>query len=95
MDRLIQILEQLPLKERSYTDQSGQQKVFVTTGFVLTDGINKFYAEATGDMARALDQQKPSRSVPHLVSYELSCREWLDQQQQRRFENGVKIIKMA
>ena len=77
MDRLIQILEQLPLKERSYTDQSGQQKVFVTTGFVLTDGINKFYA------------------VPHLVSYELSCREWLDQQQQRRFENGVKIIKMA
>ena len=47
MDRLIQILEQLPLKERSYTDQSGQQKVFVTTGFVLTDGINKFYAERT------------------------------------------------
>jgi hypothetical protein len=95
MERIFQIKEQLPLRERSYTDQQGQQKVFVSTGFVLTDGINTVFAEAVGDMARALDQQKPNQQVPHLVDYELSCREWQDSQQQRRFENTVRITKMA
>ena len=95
MERFFQIKEQLPLRERSYTDQQGQQKVFVSTGFVLTDGINTVFAEAVGDMARALDQQKPNQQLPHLVDYELSCREWQDSQQQRRFENTVRITKMA
>ena len=95
MERYFQIKEQLPLRERSYTDQQGQQKVFVSTGFVLTDGINTVFAEAVGDMARVLDQQKPNQQVPHLVDYELSCREWQDSQQQRRFENTVRITKMA
>lgn len=95
MERIFHIKEQLPLRERSYTDQQGQQKVFVSTGFVLTDGINTVFAEAVGDMARALDQQKPNQQVPHLVDYELSCREWQDSQQQRRFENTVRLTKMA
>ena len=72
------------MRERSYTDQQGQQKVFVSVGFVLTDGINTMFA-----------QQKPDQGVMHLVEYELSCREWQDSQQQRRFENAVRITKMA
>ena len=56
------IKEQLPMRERSYTDQQGQQKVFVSVGFVLTDGINTMFAEAVGDMARALEQQKPDQA---------------------------------
>ena len=96
MERFFQIKEQLPLREHSYTDQQGQQKVFASTGFVLTDGINTVFAEAVGDMARALDgQQKPDPTVLHLVEYEVSCREWKDSQQQRRFENSIRIVKMA
>ena len=95
MERFFQIKEQLPLRERSYTDQQGQQKVFVSTGFVLTDGINTVFAEAVGDMARALDQQKPDPQVVHLVEFELSSREWQDSQNVRRFENSVRITKMA
>ena len=95
MERFLSIKEQLPMRERSYTDQQGQQKVFVSVGFLLTDGINTMFAEAVGDMARALDQQKPDQGVMHLVEYELSCREWQDSQQQRRFENTVRITKMA
>ena len=53
MERFLMIKEQLPMRERSYTDQQGQQKVFVSVGFVLTDGINTMFAEAVGDMARA------------------------------------------
>nr|WP_288282251.1 hypothetical protein [uncultured Prevotella sp.] len=74
MERFLMIKEQLPMRERSYTDQQGQ---------------------AVGDMARALEQQKPDQEVMHLVEYELSCREWQDSQQQRRFENAVRITKMA
>ena len=95
MERLLSIKEQLPLRERSYTDQQGQQKVFVSVGFLLTDGINTMFAEAVGDAARALDQQKPNQDVMHLVEYEIGCREWQDSQQQRRFENAVRITKMA
>ena len=83
------------MRERSYTDQQGQQKVFVSVGFVLTDGINTMFAEDVGDMARALEQQKPDQEVMHLVEYELSCRECQDSQQQRRFDNAVIITKMA
>ena len=36
MERFLMIKEQLPMRERSYTDQQGQQKVFVSVGFVLT-----------------------------------------------------------
>ena len=50
MERFLMIKEQLPMRERSYTDQQGQQKVFVSVGFVLTDGINTMFAEAVGDM---------------------------------------------
>ncbi len=95
MERLIKIIEELPLRERSYTDQNGQQKVFVTKGYVVTDGVNKFCAEAVGDLARALEKQSPRLLETYLLSYELSCREWLDQQQQRRFENGVRILKIS
>ncbi len=95
MQQLVKIMEELPLRERSYQDQNGQQKVFVSKGFVVTDGINKFYAEATGDLARALDQQKPQLQVPYLLSFEISCREWLDQQHQRRFEDSVRIVRLA
>ena len=32
MERFLMIKEQLPMRERSYTDQQGQQKVFVSVG---------------------------------------------------------------
>ncbi len=95
MQQLVKIVEELPLHERSYTDQNGQQKVFVTKGFVVTDGVNKFCAEAVGDLARALDQQKLEVGIPYSMCFELSCREWLDQQQQRRFENGIRVVRIG
>ncbi len=95
METLIKIMEELPMREHSYQDQNGQQKVFVTKGFVVTNGINRFFAEATGEYARALEQKKPELHTPYMMSIELSCREWMDQQQQRRFENGIRIVKLA
>ncbi len=95
MEKIVKIIEELPLRERSYQDQNGQQKVFVTKGFVMTDGINKFFAEAVGDLARALDQSSALLGELYAVSFEISSREWFDQQQQRRFENSIRIVRLA
>ena len=45
MEKLVMIKEQLALSERNYTDRNGQPQVFASVGFVLTDGIDTFYAE--------------------------------------------------
>lgn len=51
MEKTVRIIEQTALQQRQYTDKAGQQQVFNSVGFVLTDGIDTFYAEATGARA--------------------------------------------
>ena len=53
MEKLVRIINQFPLASRSYTAQDGTQRTFHSRGFLLTDGIDEFYAEMTGDMAVA------------------------------------------
>ena len=65
MEKLVTILEQRPVVARNYTAQDGTQKTFYSKGFILTDGIDEFYAEMTGDMAR--DTQPYDTSLLHKV----------------------------
>ena len=51
MEKLVRIINQFPLASRSYTAQDGTQRTFHSRGFLLTDGIDEFYAEMTGDTA--------------------------------------------
>ena len=51
MEIQVMIKDQFPLRERQYT-KNGEKKTFASKGFVLTDGMNEFYAELTGDKAR-------------------------------------------
>ena len=50
----MKIQKVLPIQDRQYQDQQGQQRVFTSMGFVLTDGVDTLFAEATGDYARSL-----------------------------------------
>ena len=84
----MKIQKLLPIQDRQYTDQQGQPRVFTSMGFVLTDGVDTIYAEATGDYARSL--------VGHLnegdmvrAQLSMSVRDWTDQQGQARYENRV------
>ena len=90
MEKTMKIQKLLPIQDRQYTDQQGQPRVFTSMGFVLTDGVDTIYAEATGDYARSL--------VGHVnegdtVRTQLSTgvRDWQDQQGQTRYENKVFI----
>ena len=45
MEKSVQIIQQGALVERPYQDRNGQQQVFASMGWTLTDGIDTFYAE--------------------------------------------------
>ena len=93
MEKLVSIVQQLPLVERPYTDRQGQQQVFASRGFVLTDGVDTFYAEAVGDTARVMPQFDPA--VMHMVQCQLAIRDYDDKNGQKRWLTEVKIVKMV
>ena len=42
MEKSVQIIQQGALVERPYQDRNGQQQVFASMGFTLTDGVDTF-----------------------------------------------------
>lgn len=90
MEKTVMIIKQHPLESRRYTRRDGQQDTFNSVGFELTDGIDRFYAEATGELALTL--QKPlDTTTMHRVQGRMACRQWQDKEGKARFENTVII----
>ena len=85
MEKTMKIEKVLPINDRQYKDQQGQQRVFTSMGFVLTDGIDTIFAEATGDYARSLAGQLNAGDTVR-VQLSTSVRDWQDQQGQTRYE---------
>jgi len=93
MEKPVTIIQQFPLQERQYTDRNGQQQIFASRGFVLSDGIDTFFAEATGDMARNM----PEYTINSLYNLQaqITLREYKGNDGQKRYANEVRIIKLA
>jgi hypothetical protein len=90
MEKTMKIQKLLPIQDRQYNDQQGWAKVFTSMGFVLTDGVDTMYAEATGDYARSLvGHLNEGDTVRSQLS--TSVRSWQDQQGQTRYENKIYI----
>ena len=72
MEKLVTIIEQGAHSTRQYTDGNGQPMAFHYMDFVLSDGIDTFHAQATGNLAQAL---KPlDKNVLHMVQCHISHR---------------------
>ena len=93
MEKLVTILEQRPVVARNYTAQDGTQKTFYSKGFILTDGIDEFYAEMTGDMAR--DAQPYDTALLHRMQGYIKQRSFTDKNGQTRYENQIIITRMS
>lgn len=93
MEKIVTIIEQRPVVSRNYTGQDGMQKTFYSKGFILSDGIDEFYAEMTGDMAR--DAQPYDQSLLHMMQGTIKQRSFVDKNGQTRFENQIFITKMS
>ena len=93
MEKLVTIIEQRPVAARSYTAQDGTQKTFYSKGFILSDGIDEFYAEMTGDMAR--DAQPLDTTLVHRMQGYIKQRSFNDKNGQQRFENQIFITRIS
>lgn len=91
MEKLVKIIEERPVVARNYTAQDGTQKTFYAKGFILTDGIDEFYAEMTGEMAR--DAQPYDPQLLHSMQGCIRQRSFTDKNGQTRFENQIIITR--
>ncbi len=79
MERIVRILNQSPLATRQYTDKkTGEQKIVNSVTLKLTDGIDTFLGEITGERAVSCPKYDPQ----HIYSVQCSMvvREWNSQQ---------------
>ena len=95
MEKTVQIIQQGALVERPYRDCNGQQQVFASMGFTLTDGVDTFYAEMQGDLARSYRDIHPDTSLLHRVQMQMSFREYKDKDGNSRYSNEIRIIKLG
>ncbi|MBP3517665.1 MAG: hypothetical protein J6K31_04520 [Parabacteroides sp.] len=92
MEKYVNILHQYPLQSRTYTDRDGQQRIFHSRGFHLTDGIDEFYAEMQGEGATLAGEVDPN--AIHRVQCFLKARRYTDKNGAERFDNQVIITKL-
>ena len=79
MEKTVRILDQSALSTRKYTDKkSGQEKVMNAVTFKLTDGIDTFLGEVTGE--RAVNCPMYDKNYFYRVQCSMVVRDWLSQQ---------------
>ena len=79
MEATVRILNQSPLMTRQYMDKkSGEQKVINSVTLKLTDGLNTFLGEITGE--RAVNCPKFDPQYLYEVQCSMVVREWNSQQ---------------
>ena len=95
MEKIVMIQQQLPLQERSYTDRNGQQQMFASRGFVLSDGIDTFYGEMTGEYARSQAAVQYDTKTFHTVQAQIATREYRDKDGNTRYQSEIRITKLV
>ena len=79
MEATVRILNQSPLVTRQYMDRkTGEQKVINSVTLRLTDGIDNFLGEITGE--RAVNCPKYDPQYLYQVQCSMVVREWNSQQ---------------
>ena len=79
MERIVRILNQSPLATRQYMDKkTGEQKVINSVTLKLTDGIDTFLGEITGE--KAVNCPKYDPQYLYQVQCSMVVREWNSQQ---------------
>jgi len=75
MEKTVRILEQSEVVSREYTDRkTGEQKVVNAVTLKLTDGVDTFLGEITGE--RAVNCPKYDKNNLYRVQCSLLVREW-------------------
>ena len=79
MEATVRILNQSGLMTRQYLDKkTGDQKVINSVTLKLTDGLNTFLGEITGE--RAVNCPKYDPQYLYKVQCSMTVRDWISQQ---------------
>lgn len=93
---LVAIQNALPLQQREFQNRmTGKLDVFYTKAFILSDGLNTFYAEAQGNLARSLEANPLDKET--FVNVELAFRvhRYENANKEERFSTDVIIQRIA
>ena len=93
MESLVRILNQSQLTQRQYTDKkTGEPKVMNSISLKLTDGIDTFIGEITGE--RAVNCPQFDRQYLYRVQGAMTVREWTSQSGEAMQATTIYIDKI-
>ena len=95
MEKLMTIKQAFGLTERNYTDRNGIPALFSSRGFILSDGIDTVYAEATGDYARNIAKVDYTIGSTYRIQMQVCPRAWKDKDGLTHYSNDVRIVKIG
>ena len=93
MEKLVKIVQDFGLQQRPYTASNGENKIFKSRTLYLTDGIDSFVADLTGEQAESYTPLDPA--LMHRVQCELRARQWTDKDGQLRYSNEITIRRIV
>lgn len=93
---LVTIHEVLPIVARDYDNRTtGKKDTFYSKGYVLSDGLNTFYAEAVGNLAQRLEREPLNTEGFVNVEISMSARKFTDTRGGERYSTDINIQRIS
>lgn len=95
MEKQVRVKEQYPLKERTFKDSRGDDRVLSSVELVLSDGVDTFVGEVLDDLAKTIDKTPLDKSWLYGVQCRMSVREWDSKQtNQKQRANSIRVLSI-
>lgn len=91
MEKQVAIKQQFALQEREYA-KNGETRKFASMGFILTDGLDTFYAEMTGNSARECGNLR--KDCTYMGQFEMQVRSWETANHETAYATSVYINRL-
>ena len=93
MEKIVRIISQTGVVSRSYTDRrTGEQKTMNSRTFRLTDGVDTFVAEMTGE--KAVNSPTLDTKQLYRVQCTMVTREWTSQSGETNVTTSIYLDKI-
>ena len=94
MEKIVRIMSQSPLATRQYIDRkTGTEKVMNSVALHLTDGVDNFIGEITGE--RAVNLPVLDYTSLYHVQCSMMVREWVTDQGETKRTTNIYIDKIC
>lgn len=93
---LVTIQEVLPMVARDFDNKTtGKKDTFYSKGYVLSDGLNTFYAEALGNLAQRLEREPLNANGFINVEVSANARSYETSTNQKRYSTDIIIQRIG